>query len=103
MDPPSPVHASVVPTHALAAAAERRIHLLPQQPSAAQLSAEHERRQAFRRLIDPGILRPNSKEQASASLKVHLCFLISPETSLDLNPPDTVHDSREPPAWTWQP
>jgi len=30
---------------------------------------EHEKRQAFRRLIDPGILRPNSKEAALTSLK----------------------------------
>lgn len=30
---------------------------------------EHEKRQAFRRLINPGILRPNSKEAALTSLK----------------------------------
>lgn len=30
---------------------------------------EHEKRQTFRRLVDPGILRPNSKEAALASLK----------------------------------
>ena len=57
-----------------AAAAERRARQLPQQPSAAQLAAQHERRQTFRRLVDPGILRYNSKEQASASLKVQLCL-----------------------------
>lgn len=61
-----------VSTDALAAAAERRAGQLPAQPSAAQLAAAHERRQAFRRLIDPGILRPNSKEQAMASLKTLL-------------------------------
>lgn len=33
---------------------------------------EHEKRQAFRRLIDPGILRPNSKDAAMASLKASL-------------------------------
>ncbi|KAG5651354.1 hypothetical protein H0H81_008971 [Sphagnurus paluster] len=36
------------------------------------MAAEHEHRQAFRRLIDPGIMRPNSKEQAVASLKILL-------------------------------
>ncbi|KAG6844913.1 hypothetical protein H0H87_002612 [Tephrocybe sp. NHM501043] len=57
---------------ALAAAAERRARQVSAQPSAVQMAAEHERRQAFRRLIDPGIVRPNSKEQAIASLKTLL-------------------------------
>jgi len=35
----------------------------------AQLIHEHEQRQMFRRLIDPGIFRPNSKEVAMTSLK----------------------------------
>ncbi|KAG6831597.1 hypothetical protein H0H92_009070 [Tricholoma furcatifolium] len=56
----------------LAAAVERRTRELPSQPSAAQLAAEHERRQSFRRLIDPGIVRPNSKDQVVASLKTLL-------------------------------
>lgn len=54
-----------------AAAALARASEAPKQKSATQLIAEHDRRQAFRRLIDPGILRPNSKEQASSSLKVN--------------------------------
>ncbi|KAG6890353.1 hypothetical protein C0992_002178 [Termitomyces sp. T32_za158] len=61
-----------VSSSALAAAIERRTRQLPTQPSAAQLAAEHERRQAFRRLIDPGIVRPNPREQAVASLKTLL-------------------------------
>ena len=56
---------------AAAAAALARASEAPKQKSATQLIAEHDRRQAFRRLIDPGILRPNSKEQASSSLKVN--------------------------------
>ncbi|RDB22703.1 hypothetical protein Hypma_010143 [Hypsizygus marmoreus] len=68
----SPPHTPNISADALAAAAERRTSQLPPQPSAAQLAVEHERRQSFRRLIDPGILRPNSKEQASASLKTLL-------------------------------
>ncbi|KAJ7700129.1 hypothetical protein B0H17DRAFT_901028, partial [Mycena rosella] len=58
----------------LAAAAERRLrqHQGPS-PSELQFSgAEHDLRQKFRRLIDPGILRPNAKEQALASLKTLL-------------------------------
>lgn len=60
---------------AIAAAAERRSQAQPVQTTAAQLSAEHERRQLFRRLIDPGISRPNSKEQYFASLKVSLIYV----------------------------
>ncbi len=54
-----------------AAAALARANQAPKQKPTTQLVAEHDRRQAFRRLIDPGILRPNSKEQASSSLKVN--------------------------------
>lgn len=56
---------------AAAAAALARASQAPKQKSPTQLTAEHDRRQAFRRLINPGILRPNSKEQASSSLKVN--------------------------------
>ncbi|CAK5275540.1 unnamed protein product [Mycena citricolor] len=58
------------------AAVERR---LAQQQAAAANSdellfsgAEHDLRQKFRRLIDPGILRPNAEAQAAASLKILL-------------------------------
>ncbi|KAF9453065.1 hypothetical protein P691DRAFT_802444 [Macrolepiota fuliginosa MF-IS2] len=61
-----------VSADATAAAALRRASQAPTQKSAAQLAAEHDRRQAFRRLVDPGITRPNSKEQASSSLKTLL-------------------------------
>ncbi|KAJ7682770.1 hypothetical protein DFH06DRAFT_1464410 [Mycena polygramma] len=57
-----------------AAAAERRLQQ-HQGPSASELQfsgAEHDLRQKFRRLIDPGILRPNAKDQALASLKTLL-------------------------------
>ncbi|KAG6861583.1 hypothetical protein C0995_014490 [Termitomyces sp. Mi166 len=69
---PTSMSSDSVSSDALAAAVERRTRQLPTQPSAAQMAAEHERRQAFRRLIDPGIVRPNSKEQAVASLKTLL-------------------------------
>ncbi|TFK75875.1 hypothetical protein BDN72DRAFT_831312 [Pluteus cervinus] len=61
--------ASAASAAALAAAAERRIQTLPLQQTAAQLAAEHDTRQKFRRLIDPGIIRPNAKDQAMSSLK----------------------------------
>ncbi|KIK68129.1 hypothetical protein GYMLUDRAFT_155580 [Collybiopsis luxurians FD-317 M1] len=54
----------------LAEAIERRIGTQgPQGPSSAEMAAEHAKRQKFRRLIDPGILRPNPEPQASESLK----------------------------------
>ncbi|KAK0206595.1 hypothetical protein DFS33DRAFT_601464 [Desarmillaria ectypa] len=59
---------------ALREAAERRAQQQSDQPSATQLAAEHERRQTFRRLLDPGITRPNSKEQAMASMKTLLAI-----------------------------
>ncbi|KAH7929479.1 hypothetical protein BV22DRAFT_1125744 [Leucogyrophana mollusca] len=61
--------ASPPPPDVLAAAAERRNQLVGDTVSPAQLIQEHEQRQMFRRLIDPGIFRPNSKETALASLK----------------------------------
>jgi hypothetical protein len=62
----------------LAAAAEERSRQNAQpQQSVAQMSMERDRKQMFRRLIDPGIVRPNSKEQAAASLKVHAAMLFS--------------------------
>jgi len=36
------------------------------------MAAEHVKRQKFRRLLDPGITRPNSKEQALSSLRTLL-------------------------------
>lgn len=43
--------------------------------STAQLEQEHEKRQHFRRLIDPGIFRPNSKPVAMDALKASLIQL----------------------------
>jgi len=65
---------STVSSSELAAAAELRLQ--QQQgpsPSEMQFSGpEHELRQKFRRLIDPGILRPNASQQAVTSLKLLL-------------------------------
>jgi len=57
---------------ALAEAAERRTGQATPQLTAAQLAAEHEHRQKFRRLIDPGITRPNPRDKAFSSLKTLL-------------------------------
>jgi len=56
--------------NALAEAAERRNINQVGGVSGKQLLQEHERRQMFRRLINPGIYRPNPEEVAVASLKV---------------------------------
>ncbi|KAG2013614.1 hypothetical protein CC2G_010503 [Coprinopsis cinerea AmutBmut pab1-1] len=55
----------------VAAAAERRFRQLQSQaqPSAAQLLQIHEKKQKFRRMVDPGIMRPNAKDAALSSLK----------------------------------
>jgi len=55
----------------LAAAAEKRAQSSSSSGTLTSIQ-EYEKRQNFRRLIDPGILRPNSKETATASLKTLL-------------------------------
>ena len=59
----------------LAAAAERRAQELQGSPVDGEKQHAQERaiRQGFRRMLDPGILRPNSVETAMASVKV--CFI----------------------------
>jgi hypothetical protein len=56
---------------ALAAAAEGRVRGATPQKSTAQIASEYEKRQKFRRMIDPGITRPNAEGQAHRSLKVN--------------------------------
>ena len=63
-------HTPTVSSTALAAAAEERARqAVPQRSSL--LQNDHEKRQKFRRMIDPGIVRPNPKNQALQSLNVH--------------------------------
>ncbi|KAK1236609.1 hypothetical protein PQX77_000161 [Marasmius sp. AFHP31] len=52
-----------------AEAAERRQRESSQRRSLTDERAEHEKRQHFRRLVDPGIMRPNAAPQALESLK----------------------------------
>lgn len=67
----------------LAAAAELRNQRAPvPEKTTAQLAAEHDKRQFFRRMVDPGILRPNSKPIAQAALKVLCLLTASPLTNL---------------------
>ncbi|OBZ70199.1 hypothetical protein A0H81_10039 [Grifola frondosa] len=66
---PSPDHSAV------AAAVERRIRqeqLESPVPHHADFDANHEKRQEFRRMIDPGILRPNPRNVALESLQTLL-------------------------------
>jgi len=70
MSSETPRPASEVSMSALAAAAERRVSETAPQKSTAQIASEYERRQKFRRMIDPGIIRPNAEAQAQQSLKV---------------------------------
>jgi len=66
----SPARSPEIAADLLAAAAQRRTQQGADGSTGAQSMQEYEMRQAFRRLIDPGILRPNSKDVAMASLKV---------------------------------
>lgn len=68
--PTIPSGSAAISAEALAAAAERRTREAAPQLTAAQLAVERERRQRFRRLLDPGIIRPNTRQQAMSSLKV---------------------------------
>lgn len=73
--------------------------------SGAQLMQEHEQRQNFRRLIDPGIFRPNAKQVAMESLKASVLVLVRSSAShvLTWGPRaephchyiDLVHDGRQ--------
>ncbi|KAJ4498716.1 hypothetical protein C8R41DRAFT_817440 [Lentinula lateritia] len=60
------------PPHSrLAEAVERRLSAQQSHgPSPAEMAAEHAKRQKFRRLIDPGILRPNPEPEAVESMKI---------------------------------
>ena len=39
-------------------------------PEYSDFDKDHDRRQEFRRLVDPGIIRPNSREVAYEAIKV---------------------------------
>ncbi len=55
---------------AIAAAAERRLRTTIPDHERLAFDAEHDLRQSFRRLVNPGIIRPNSRETASTALEV---------------------------------
>jgi hypothetical protein len=60
-----------LPGDEIAAAAERRAQTAPRTDHLTELEIQ-DKRQHFRRLIDPGILRPNAKDVALSSLEVGL-------------------------------
>lgn len=79
-----PVTMAPLNSDTVADALERRIQQQRQQqleqPGASKYAAfdeDHEKRQEFRRMIDPGILRPNARPLALESLKVDLVFLVA--------------------------
>lgn len=87
--PDSPIEIlSDLETHALAsprnpgtiaAAIERRLLLERQQQHDVTQSSDfdeyHEKRQEFRRLVDPGIMRPNARKSALEALEVELLHI----------------------------
>jgi len=89
---------SLISPEALAAAAERRTRQTTPQLTTAQLTAQHEKRQKFRRLIDPGITRPNPKDRAMSSLRVTEILPVMSEALIVENnlSVDAAHDLREP-------
>ncbi|KAI0335476.1 hypothetical protein GY45DRAFT_1240298 [Cubamyces sp. BRFM 1775] len=75
--PQSPSAANARPDHdAVAAAIERRLQAEREKAAAAAQSSmfdgKHEKRQEFRRMIDPGILRPNPRPLALEALQTLL-------------------------------
>ncbi len=56
---------------------------VPAQQDPQPFDANHDQRTEFRRLVDPGIMRPNSKEVALRSLRVNLETLSSPRADSD--------------------
>lgn len=75
----SRTRATSVSLSAAAEAAQRRLQSpATKAPNAKeQFAQERDKRQKFRRLIDPGIIRPNSKEVASLVLQVRLYSVAS--------------------------
>ncbi|KAJ8596003.1 hypothetical protein M405DRAFT_727001 [Rhizopogon salebrosus TDB-379] len=67
--PPPSEYSSPPSAEFLAAAAVQRRNATAEPNSESQHLRQHEQRLMFRRLIDPGIYRPNSSEAAMASLK----------------------------------
>ena len=69
---------------AMAAAIERRLQAEREAAQAVQgnqtksFEGDHERRQEFRRMVDPGILRPNPRHVALESLQVRFSRANSP-------------------------
>lgn len=58
----------------LARAAEQRTDPVQRESKAEELkrlAREHDIKQSFRRLLDPGIMRPNNREHAFEALKVN--------------------------------
>lgn len=68
----SPQQSHAIPREEILSAAEQRARQEPPAMNIQQLARIQETKQQFRRLIDPGIMRPNNKESALVALKVYI-------------------------------
>ena len=75
-DSPSPT-----PISTLDSSASTSAKPIPKEHDYSDFDKDHDRRQEFRRLVDPGITRPNSREVAYEAIKVRSPRLFVPARS----------------------
>ncbi|GJJ07454.1 hypothetical protein Clacol_001656 [Clathrus columnatus] len=88
--PPSPASTGPQRDEIIAALQRRRGELTTDEIQEIQHEQEHDIRQAFRRMIDPGIMRGTHKDTAFASMKALSYWIII----LFMNEPDNVKYQR---------
>ena len=82
------------------AAAQRAEAATNTAPTFDAFDEDYEKRTEFRRMIEPGIMRPNTREVAMRSLKV--CGYILPVTGttlINVTGPDFIYSRTEPRTW----
>ena len=67
---------SPTPASTLSPSASTPTKPIPRAHDYSDFDKDHDRRQEFRRLVDPGITRPNSREVAYEAIKVGPCALV---------------------------
>ena len=68
---------SPVPASASNSSVRTSAKPIPKTINYSDFDKDHDRRQEFRRLVDPGITRSNSREVAYEAIKVRSCHLVS--------------------------
>lgn len=68
----STVPSSPVPASPQSSSVSASVKLIPVTHNYSDFDKDHDRRQEFRRLVDPGITRPNSREAAYEAIKVRV-------------------------------